>query len=86
MRRAQIQLDEGTYQALRHRAFERGSSISALAREILAQAMSPSRGRSRLTLDQFKFIGSGKSIQRKLSPVSERHDEALAEALRSGFP
>ena len=36
MKRTQIQLDERTYELLRRKAFERGCSISAYVREVLA--------------------------------------------------
>lgn len=81
MRRTQIQLDERTYKALRRRAYERGCSISAIVREILTRSLGGRRPQKRLTLKDFPFIGAGRSDQGKLSPVSERHDEALAEAL-----
>jgi hypothetical protein len=77
MRRTQIQLDEPTYQALKHKAFERGISMSALLRELLHEGLRPSRMPRRL--ESFKFIASGKSKQGGVAPVSERHDEALAE-------
>jgi hypothetical protein len=38
------------------------------------------RGRS-FSSRQFPFVGAGRSVQHGRSPVSERHDEALAEAL-----
>ena len=34
-----------------------------------------------LTTDDLGFAGIGRSVQGALSPVSERHDEALEEAL-----
>jgi plasmid stability protein len=41
MIRTQILLDEPTYRALRRRAHEKGSSVSALARAILGQGFEP---------------------------------------------
>ncbi|MBI3455483.1 MAG: ribbon-helix-helix protein, CopG family [Candidatus Rokubacteria bacterium] len=82
MRRTQIQLDEQSYETLRRRAFERGCSISALVRELLAQSLGGQTPRRRLTVKDFPFVGAGRSRQGRLSPVSERHDEAFAEALR----
>jgi len=35
----------------------------------------------RQKVEQFAFVGAGRSRKDKLSPVSERHDEALADAL-----
>ena len=79
MRRIKVQLDETTYQALKRRAFERGVSMSALLRELLRKGLSiSSMSRS---IDDFAFIGSDRSKQEYLAPVSERHDEALAEDL-----
>lgn len=81
MRRTQVQLDEQTYATLRRLAYERRRSISALVREMLAQSLGARKPRHRLTLGNFTFIGAGRSEQGKLSPVSERHDEALADSL-----
>ncbi|MGH7371904.1 MAG: ribbon-helix-helix protein, CopG family [Candidatus Methylomirabilales bacterium] len=81
MKRTQIQLDERIYETLRRRAFEKGCSISALIRELLAHALGTGRARRRPTMKDFTFIGAGRSSQGRLSPVSERHDEALEEAL-----
>ncbi|MBI3998749.1 MAG: ribbon-helix-helix protein, CopG family [Armatimonadetes bacterium] len=80
MKRTQVQLDEHLYEALRRRAFEQGRSISALVRESLAQYLGTGKRRPRLSRDDFTFIGAGRSRQGRLSPVSERHDEALAAA------
>ena len=77
MRRTQIQLDEATYQALKRKAFERGFSMSALLRELVRGQLIPAR--VPCSLENFHFIGSGESKQGRLAPVSERHDEALAE-------
>lgn len=84
MRRAQIQLDERTYETLRRQAYERGCSISALVRNALARSLAPRASKRRPTISAFTFIGAGSSRQGRLAPVSERHDEALAEALGKG--
>ena len=81
MKRTQIQLDERTYEALRRRAFEKGCSISALVRELLARSLGVGKAKHRPNIKDFTFIGAGRSRQDRLSPVSERHDEALEEAL-----
>ncbi len=81
MKRTQIQLDERTYEALRRRAFERGCSISSLVRELLAYSLGAGKAKKRRTIKDFTFIAAGRSRQDQLSPVSERHDEALEEAL-----
>ncbi|MDP3064033.1 MAG: CopG family transcriptional regulator [Chloroflexota bacterium] len=79
MRRTQVQLDEATYRALKRKAFERGVSMSALLRELLRAEFNPASAPRRL--ESFRFIGSGLSEQGGLAPISERHDEALAEDL-----
>lgn len=53
--------------------------MSALLREALRQHLAP-QGKP-FRLEDFTFIGSGHSDDGDLSPVSERHDEALGEAL-----
>ncbi len=82
MKRTQIQLDAHTYEALRRRAFEQGRSLSALVRESLAQYLGTGKRKRRLTMQDFTFVGSGRSRQGRFSPVSERHDEALDEAFK----
>lgn len=77
MKRTQVQLDEATYRALKRKAFESGISMSALLRELLRQQLNPAPALRRL--ESFRFIGSGRSKQGNVAPVSERHDEALAE-------
>ncbi|MBM3948198.1 MAG: hypothetical protein FJ312_02950 [SAR202 cluster bacterium] len=79
MKRMQVQLDEATYQVLRRKAFERGISMSSFLRELLRMEFTPAVAPRRL--ESFGFIGSGRSRQGGLAPVSERHDEALAEDL-----
>ena len=81
MRRTQIQLDERTYETLRRKAFEKGCSISSLVREILGYSLRTGTPKQRTSIKDFSFIGAGKSRQGRLSPVSERHDEALEEVL-----
>lgn len=82
MKRTQIQLDERTYEALRRRAFEKGCSMSSLVRELMARSLGTSTATQQPTIKDFTFIGAGRSRQGRLSPVSERHDEALAKALK----
>ena len=79
MKRTLIQFDEDTYNKLRHRAFEQRRSISSVARELIAKGLEPGKHKKRRRVEQFSFIGAGRSRQGKLSPVSEHHDEALAE-------
>ncbi len=81
MKRIWIGLDEHTYETLRRRAFEEGCSVSALVRELLAHALEKGEAGRGLTLKNFTFIGAGRSRQGRLSPVSERHDQALVGTL-----
>ncbi len=81
MRRTQIQLDDRTYEVLRRRAFERGCSISSYVREVLAYSLGTAKGKQKPSIKDFSFIGAGRSRQGRLAPVSEHHDEALAEAV-----
>ena len=78
MKRTQVQLDELTSRLLQTRAFERGISMAAFIRDVLHEhlKMKPTRAAS---LNQFRFIGSGRSCGSELEPLSERHDEVLAE-------
>lgn len=81
MKRTQIQLDERTHERLRRRAFEKGCSISALVRELLARSLGVAKAPHQPSIKDFTFIGAGRSRQDRLPPVSERHDEALGEVL-----
>ncbi len=78
MKRTQIQLEDETYQLLRRRAFEEGKSISAVVREILETGLRP-RAKRRLRIEDFTWVGAGKSEPSPLDPISEHIDEALAE-------
>ena len=82
MKRAQIQLEEGVYEFLRHRAFKEKKSIAGIIREIVKKDISQSDRRRSSSVKNFKFIGVGRSKQGSLKPVSERHDEALEEAFQ----
>ncbi|MGE5278062.1 MAG: ribbon-helix-helix protein, CopG family [Acidobacteriota bacterium] len=84
MRRTQVQLDEALYATLRRRAYDQGTSMASIIRESLSKTFGPRAGKRRppRSLRRFSFVGAGRSDQKRLAPVSERHDEALAEALR----
>ena len=84
MKRTQVQLDEATYEALRRKAFEQGSSIAAIVREILAESLGTYQAGRRRSMEDFTFVGIGRSRQGRQAPVSERHDEALAEIWKKG--
>lgn len=81
MRRTLIQFDEETYRRLRQQAFREEQSISSLVRDMVAKSLSGDGARERPRgIGQFLSVGVGRSRQGRLSPVSERHDEALAAA------
>jgi hypothetical protein len=82
LKRTQIQFDEKAYQAIRRRSYESGCSLSAIVRDQVERGLSSPKGKKRLSLKDLPFVGCARSKQGRLSPVSERHDEALAEALR----
>ena len=79
MKRTQLQLDDRLHEALRRRAFEEGCSMSELVRRLLGDALGTRPERSRRAVADFSFVAAGESTQGDLVPVSERHDEALAE-------
>ena len=81
MRRTQIQLDEETYSTVKRLAYEGGRSFSSVVRETLARSLGGSAEKRRTSSREFPFVGAGRSVQVGRSPVSERHDEALAGAL-----
>ena len=78
MIRTQIQLDEATYLLVRQRAHAENKSLAAVVRDALTQYLTSPGGRA-AGMDKFTFIGSGRSEPGGPSPLSERHDEALAE-------
>lgn len=78
MIRTQVQLDETTYALAKQRAFAESKSLAAIIREALTQYLtSPNRRSS--GMDGFTFVGSGRSTAGGPYPLSERHDDALAE-------
>jgi len=54
--------------------------MASVIREALASSFGM-RQRPR-GIEDFSFVGAGELEQGELAPVSERHDEALEEALR----
>jgi hypothetical protein len=50
-----------------------------------ARAKTKKRPR-RLAIANFRFVGAGSTRQGRLSPVSERHDEALVEVFSGEKP
>ena len=79
MKRTLIQFDEETYNKLRHRAYEERRSISSVARELISKGLQPPKKNKLTRVEQFRSVGAWRSKQGRLAPVSERHDEALAE-------
>ena len=78
MVRTQIQIDETTYALAKQRACAENKSLAAVVRDALDQYLTPSPNQS-TGLKGFTFIGSGQSGTGTPHPLSERHDEALAE-------
>jgi hypothetical protein len=75
MRRIQIQLDEITYENLRRLAFLRRRPLAATIRDLLRRELRAPIGKRRKK--ELSFVGAGSS--RDPYPVSERHDQALAD-------
>lgn len=78
MKRTLIGFDDETYRRLRQYAFRHERSIASVVREMVAKSLharTPRPGRA----SQFASVRAGRSKQGRLAPVSERHDEALAE-------
>jgi plasmid stability protein len=83
MRRTLIQLDEDTHHRLRQRAFKERRSIAAVVRELVTAGLDSEAARRRPTrLQDMESIRAGRSKPGRLAPVSERHDEALADAFK----
>lgn len=81
MKRTLVQFDEDTYRQLREWAFRQERSMSSLVRELVAKGLHGDTSRKRPTrVNQFASVRAGRSKQGRQSPVSERHDEALAAA------
>jgi plasmid stability protein len=82
MKRILVQLDEETHQQLRQRAFRDHRSIASLVREFVAGGLAgPPATRRRRSVRQFRSVAAGRSVQPPGAPVSERHDEAWADAI-----
>lgn len=77
MGRTQTQLDEQLYDLSKKRAFAERTSMTAI-RKAGACSVASSTQRP-VALESFTFIGSGRSQSGGPQPLSERHDDALAE-------
>jgi hypothetical protein len=82
MRRTLVQFDEAVYEKLRETAFKQGRSIASVVRELVAVGLEPEKPRRPKRIRQFLSVSAGRSHQGELSPVSERHDEALTRLKR----
>ena len=71
-------MDETTYTLVKQRAHAENKSLAAVIRDALAQYLTSSNVRTE-GLEGFTFIGAGQLNPKSPSPLSERHDEALAE-------
>ena len=84
MKRTQIQLDDATYEAVRHRAFEQGRSMAAVVREALSEAFGAPATKPPRTIEDFTFVGMGTDPNPPADlPVSVDHDKWYAEAVAS---
>ena len=79
VKRTQLQLDDPLHEALRRRAYEEGCSMSELSRRLLGKALGTAPDGQPRSVADFSFVAAAESLQGSLTPVSERHDEALAE-------
>ena len=81
MKRTLIQLDDETYRRLRQQAFRTERSVSSIVREMVAKGLDGDAPQKRRThLADFASVRAGRSTQGALSPVSEKHDAAVAAA------
>ena len=78
MTQIHIRLDETTYTMAKQRAYVENKSLDEVVRDALDQYLMPS-AKQPIGLEGFTFIGSGQSGTDTPHPLSERHDEALAE-------
>ena len=79
MVRTRIRPDETIDRLARQRAFVEGIPFTSLVHNALELYLMR-ESRKPLTIEDLGFAGIGSSQQGDSSPVSERHDEALAEA------
>ncbi len=82
MKRTQLQLDDDTYQKLRGKAFQEGVSMARIIREAVAEYLTEAP-KQHTPIERYSFVGSGRSTGSNSRPISERHDDALAEDFAS---
>ena len=78
MTRAQLQIDDRTYEALRAKAFRERRSISAVVRDLLHESLGLTEAEvePEPVHPKFTFIGSGYC---EIPDISVNHDKYLAE-------
>ncbi|MBI5481020.1 MAG: hypothetical protein HY906_19335 [Deltaproteobacteria bacterium] len=82
MTRTQVYLPPGHHRALRREARERGISLTELVRRLVADHVEARGGLPAVGKEAvLAFVALGHGGR---ADVSERHDEALDEALRAG--
>lgn len=80
VKRTQIQLEEPIFETLRQIAFQKKTSVAAVMREMIGAQVSPKQ-KSKLRLEDFTFIGSGRSRGKGTGSIAERHDEEFADSI-----
>ena len=81
MKRTLVQFDAETYRRLRQQAFRQERSVSSLVRELVARGLADDQRPKPIRARDFLSVRAGRSQRGRLSPVSEKHDEALAESV-----
>jgi len=81
MKRAQLQIDDKLYEAVRQKAFHDTRSMASVLREALELYMGQKPRPKKSSAWDALPVALGSSHQGPLSPVSENHDQALADAL-----
>lgn len=78
MGHTRIQPVERLYELTRQRASAEDTSTAAVVRKAVARSAASPVQRP-VSMEEFTFIGSGRSQPVGPQPLSERHDDALAE-------
>lgn len=85
-RRPQIPLNQPLYDRLRRRAFERPASMASMVREAVVASLKPADPQEYREPYPFSnIVGIGECEPLPSGPISENHDEALAEAYSAGW-
>jgi hypothetical protein len=83
MKRTLVQFDVETYRKLRERAFRQQRSIASVVREMVSEGLAARPKRERpMRISQFASVRAGRSKQDRVSPVSEKHDQAFTGTLK----